>query len=341
MSLMREEALESPARVRKFLSEGIAAARAAGVALRLADVRYVEVLARGSSSHAGTALRYAFAAVTDLRLAAAMPSRAVNPLPTSAWQGVGLIGISQSGRSPDLIRYMQMAEGSKACRIGLINVDGSPLGATVEQNVPLCAGPEKAVAATKSVILSIVAGLGLLAGYRNLTNDDAHLAALPERLDDAARRDWSALSAVLAAAPAAFVVGRGPQFGAAKEIALKIAETVGVPALAYSSAEFLHGPLGAVSAATPVIGLLSDARDAPSVLEALARARGQGARTLLAHGQAGLGVAADLPLPPAVDAGADAAVALLPAYLAIEAAAIAAGRDPDSPRGLAKVTETV
>jgi glutamine---fructose-6-phosphate transaminase (isomerizing) len=342
-ALMRAETLEAPQALRRFLGEGCPAALEAGRALRAGALRQVEVLGRGSSSHAGTAVRYAFADGGLWRVGAAMPSVAARPMPAGSWSGSALLAISQSGRSPDLVRYAQMARIAGAQVVALVNVTTSPLAATASHVVPLCAGPEHAVAATKSVIASMVAGLAVLAGARDDTDLLVALNALPGRLQQAASADWSALTRLLAGARAAYVVGRGVDLGIAKELALKMAEAVGVPALAFSSAEFLHGPVGAASALTPVLGVVSDRRDVTSVLEALKRAQDRGAPTLLAHGfDANDGLPpADLPLPPPAGSAADAVLALMPGYLAIEAAARAAGRDPDRPQGLAKVTETL
>ena len=343
MSWMRDETLDSGACASAFLAHGMALALAAGDALRERAIRRVEVLGRGSSSHAGTVLRYALGAQGGLGVSAAMPSLASGDRTLAHMEHSALVAISQSGKSPDLVRFAAAARAAGAYTVALTNTAGSPLGTTADIEIPLCAGPERAVAATKSVIMSVFAGLAMVAGYGR---DDAlvqSLRRLPARLDEAAGCDWSALGRALPGARAVYVVGRGTDLGLAKELALKIAEAVGIPGLAFSSAEFLHGPLGAVSERTPVLGLCSDAPAMGSVLTALERARAQGAPTLLAHGQpAAPGVpASDLPLPAAQGSLADCLLALVPAYLAIEAAALAAGRDPDRPRGLAKVTETL
>ena len=343
MTLMREETLSCGARANAFLERGLASALAAGQTLRQRALQHVEVLGRGSSSHAGTVLRYAFAVQGGLSVSAVMPSVAANQESLAHLRNAALVAISQSGQSPDLVRYAAAARSAGAYVVGLINVDGSPLGATCDQEIALCAGPEKSVAATKSVVMSVLAGLALVAGFRGDAALTDALRELPKRLDEAAGCDWSALTAVLAGARAVYVVGRGADLGIAKELALKVAEAVGIPALAFSSAEFLHGPLAAVSAQTPVLGVASEAQALASVLIALERAREQGAPTLLAHGfTAASGVpSAQLPLPPMRGTLADVVLALVPGYLAIEAAAIAAGRNPDRPRGLSKVTETL
>lgn len=345
-SKMREEALSCGACAARFLAEGLAPALAAGQAMRARDLRHLDVLGRGSSGHAGAVLRYAFARAGGLTLSSAMPSAAADDRVLAHLADSALLVISQSGQSPDLLRYAKAARRAGAYTVALINADDSPLQACVDLRVPLCAGTEHSVAATKSVLLSVLAGLAVLAGFHG---DQVLLAALrqmPQRLEQAADCDWSALGAVLSGARAAYFIGRGADLGIVKELALKTAEVLGIPALAYSSAEFLHGPLGAVSDQTPVIGLASDATDLPSLLIALERARAMGASTLLAHGLATSSQipAAQLRLPLPNSAGvslADAPLALLPAYLALEAAARAAGRDPDVPAGLAKVTRTI
>ncbi len=343
MSWMREETLDSANCASRFLAHGLVLGLAAGDALRSRSIRHVEVLGRGSSSHAGTVLRYALAAHGGIGVSAAMPSLASSEQAVADMKHGALVAISQSGQSPDLVRFAQAARVAGAYLVALTNSTDSPLGATADIEVSLCAGPERAVAATKSVIMSVLAGLAIVSGYRR---DDKLVQALhrvPKRLDEAAACDWSALGASLVKARAVYVVGRGADLGIAKELALKIAEAVGIPGLAFSSAEFLHGPLGAVSAQTPVLGISSDALTMASVVTALERARGLDAPTLLAHGNGAVtGLpASDLPLPPAQGSLADCMLTLVPAYLAIEAAAIAAGRNPDQPRGLSKVTETL
>ena len=341
MSLMREETLASADCADAFLAQGMALALQCGATLRQRGVRHLEVLGRGSSSHAGTLLRYAIAAQGGLGVSASMPSLAAEARALTHLRGNALVAISQSGKSPDLVRYASAARDAGAYVIALTNTGGSALGAGADVDIALGAGPERAVAASKSVILSIFASLGLVAGYREDAALQYALAQLPERLRAAAHCDWSALGALLPNARAVYVLGRGADLGSAKEIALKIAETVGVPALAFSSAEFLHGPLGAVSAQTPVLGLAARPGEFDSVRTALSRARAMGAPTLLAHGQSATNSAADLPLPATQGTLADCLLPLMPAYLAIEAAARRAGRDPDQPRGLSKVTETL
>lgn len=343
MSWMETETRESATAAQRFLDQALPACLAEGREMATLGLRHVEVLGRGSSSHAGTLLRYALARQTGLIVSAAMPS--ASPLSGAAGWGAGsaVVALSQSGQSPDLVACAALRRGAGARSIALVNSAGSPLGRACEVEIVLHAGPERSVAATKSTIAAGLAGLGLVCGMHRTGLDGLSLATLPERLAQATGCDWSAFGSMLPGARALFVVGRGACLGMAKEIALKVTETTGIPALAYSSAEFLHGPVGAVGAQTPVLGLCCDDEHRASLGQALQRALDRGAPCLAAAFDGGPAAALPglaLPLPPARNRWADALLLLPPAYLAIEAAARAMGRDPDAPLGLSKVTHT-
>jgi glucosamine--fructose-6-phosphate aminotransferase (isomerizing) len=163
------------------------------------------------------------------------------------------IVISQSGRSPDLVTGARSARKSGALTIAIVNDVTSPVALACELTLPIGAGLERSVAATKSVVLSMVIGTQLIA---SLTSDHAlseKIIQLPQRFSDALTCDWSAWSGGFAAARAAFVIGRGFGLGPAREIALKITETMRLPTLSYSAAEVMHGPLACASADTPLL----------------------------------------------------------------------------------------
>ncbi len=349
-SWMRRETLECAEVAARFLQQVAPACLREGAALAAGAWTHVDVLGRGSSSHAGTVLRYALASHTPFTVSAALPSTgrdadvSVGSVASTIAQRVLLVAISQSGKSPDLIAYAQARRQSGARVVALVNAPGSPLGQASDLEVGLAAGPENSVAATKSTVAACLAGLGLVAGHAQARGDGqlwAALQSLPQRMVAAQAMDWSQLSALLPGARAIYLVGRGATLGVAKELALKISETTGIPALAYSSAEFLHGPLGATGAQTPVVGLCSDPDHRDSVAQALARAGARGAPCLAAYSGGGGSSGGELPQPPATERFTDALLMLPPAYLAIEAAAVQMGRNPDAPDGLAKVTRTL
>jgi glucosamine--fructose-6-phosphate aminotransferase (isomerizing) len=222
-----------------------------------------------------------------------------------------------------------------ALTVAVVNDPASPVAEAAEAVLPIAAGPERAVAATKTVVNSLLAGAYLVARWAGDRALEDAVRRLPERLRAALALDWSAWTGDLADAPAAFVTGRGHGFGPVKEIALKMSETLRLPALAYSAAELRHGPRGAVSRRTPVLALRQDDGAADSI-DALARdLRGDGLPVRLC------GTGGDLPWIGDDHPACDPIAMLVPAYRAIEREAVRRGLNPDRPAGLSKVTETL
>jgi glucosamine--fructose-6-phosphate aminotransferase (isomerizing) len=342
MTRMKLETLECPEVAARFLKHVYPHVHDEGLMLGSGAFDHLQVLGRGSSSHAGTTLRYGASGGTSLLVSAAMPSITARPVvrPSAADRSV-VMAISQSGKSPDLINYVRQSRlhGARVC--SLVNAPGSPLAQESHRAIELQAGPELAVAATKSTFAAGLACLGLLAGLQQAHSGvnalDALLQSVPDKARESLDLNWSALGELIVDARSVFFVGRGATLGIAKELALKVSETTGVPAMAYSSAEFLHGPIGAVDDKTPVIALNSDPEQNDSFATCIQRSRDRQAPSLLAQTSG----ASDLPIVQGADRFIDGLLMLLPAYLAIEAAATGMGRNPDAPSGLNKVTETV
>ena len=293
--------------------------------------------ARGSSAHAGSFLRYLLARRLGVVCADAMPSIASVYGVHQRLAGALLIAISQSGRSPDLLRQTAMARADGAFCLAVVNDPASPLAAACDAVIDVRAGVERGIAATKSVLATLAAALALAGAWQG--TEAPELDRLPGRLAQAAGLDWSALAEVLARVDRCFTVGRGAAFGIAGEAALKLAETCRIAALAYSAAELAHGPMALAEQDFPAVGFLQADATLPhtrAILEALA-ARGA---AVLAAGAAVAGAVA-LPTLPADAPEADLLGQLLCFYLAAEAAARRRGLDPDQPRGLSKVTRTV
>src|SRR5207302_911104 len=165
------------------------------------------------------------------------------------------IVISQSGRSPDLVAATQSARASGARTVAIVNAVPSPVANAAEFVIPIEAGPEHSVAATKTVVGSMAAGAELIAELADDMALKSALDRLPERLHRALTLDWSEISGDLASASAVFVTSRGLGLSSAREIALKLAEILRLPALSFSAAELQHGPRAALSSKTPVIVL--------------------------------------------------------------------------------------
>lgn len=316
----------------------LAAGEAARIGAMLRDKRFpfVVVCGRGSSGHAGVHLRYLVETRLGLPVSAAAPSVVTGYDRPPRIAGALFVVVSQSGRSPDLVAATRAARAGGALTLALVNDPDSPAAAASDLVLPILAGPERAVAATKTVTNSLVAGAALVAEWAGDRALREGLAALPERLFAALALDWSAWSADLRGAPAAFVTGRGHGLGPVREIALKLAETLRLPALGYSAAELRHGPRASVSAATPVLAL-RQADPLAEGVDALVRdLSGDGLRVQACGGPLG-----SLPWLDDGHPACDPIAMLVPAYRAIEAEARRRGLDPDAPAGLTKVTETL
>ena len=255
---MHAEAAETADVVARQFAANAAVIDALVARLKQRPPRFIVTCARGSSDHAATYGKYLFETTLGLVTASASPSvgsvYAVKP----QLDGALFIAISQSGKSPDLLRNAEIAKSAGAQVVALVNVADSPLAQLADTVIPLHAGPENSVAATKSYLCSLAALLQLTARW---SGDAALLAAvekLPDALREAWKQDWSPLVSGLRLANNLFVLGRGLGLAAAQEAALKFKETCGLHAEAFSSAEVKHGPMAIVNAEFPVLVFAQD-----------------------------------------------------------------------------------
>jgi glucosamine--fructose-6-phosphate aminotransferase (isomerizing) len=252
--------------------------------------------------------------------------------------GTLAVSISQSGQSPDVVEPIRYFRAGGATTVALVNDIDSPLAHEAEWALPLRAGKEQSVAATKSFIASLTAGARLVAEWQQDDELKAGLAALPDALRRAAQADWSAALEVLTPARNIMVVGRGISFPIALEAALKFKETSALQAEAFSGAEIKHGPMALIDEGYPLL-IFATRGPAQAGLVALAdEMRGRGARVLLA---APADVPSrDLELPVAACPDLDPIVAIAAFYVMAAHLSEARGLDPDKPRHLNKVTKT-
>ena len=290
---------------------------------------------RGSSGHAGVFLRYLIETRLHLPVSASAPSVITAFQKPLSLRNALFIVISQSGRSPDLVAATKSARASGARTVAIVNAVGSLVADAAEFVIPIEAGVEHSVAATKTVVGSMVAGAEFIAALAADAALRSALDRLPERLVRALALDWSALSADLAKASAVFVASRGLGLGPAREIALKLAEILRLPALGFSAAELQHGPRAALSARTPVLMMRLKDETAATVDQLASDLRESG----IAHHLCG-GAQSSLPWIGDDDPACDAIAMLVPAYRLIEQTAVSWGFDPDRPPQLSKVTET-
>lgn len=335
LSAMGREIAEIPAAAERQLAQFeplcVAADR-----IRAFMPRVMAFCGRGSSGHVGILLRYLFEARLGMLACAAAPSVVTAYDANPDMRAALFIVVSQSGRSPDIVATTARARELGALTLAIVNDVNSPVARAAELVMPIEAGPETSVTATKSVVLSMLAGARLVATRANDEQLSAALARSPMRLAAALASDWSRWTGSLSAAPAAFVVARGYALASAREIALKLTEALRLPALAYSSAELRHGPRAAITRATPVLVLRTNDETASGTDE-LARDLEKERATLFVAG----GPRASLPWLADDHPVVDSIAMLVPAYRAIEAAVRSRGLDPDNPPHLAKVTRTL
>ncbi|MEO5794608.1 MAG: SIS domain-containing protein [Rhodoferax sp.] len=335
---MFDEAISSAHQVRLQLASDQDRYAALGTALRARPPGGTVTIARGSSDHAAAYMAYLIMARSG-QLVTSLPMSLLTlyQAPLAIGQMLA-ISISQSGRSPDLVEPMQQFQRAGATTVALVNDTASPLAAAVDWAMPLHAGPELSVAATKSFICGLVAGARLAASWGAQNDFIARIDGLPEALEQACQHDWAEAIAPLLDAERLMVIGRGPGLAIANEAALKFKETCGIQAEAFSAAEVKHGPMALVGDAYPMLVFAPRGPAQASLIALAAEMRERGARVLLA---APTDVASrDLTLATAPHEDLDPITAIQSFYLLVEAVARARGQDPDRPRHLSKVTST-
>ena len=337
------EIYEQPAALGALLEHESSYARVADTA-RKRGATTIRMVGHGSSDNAASYGVYAFGLLprwTALR----------DSITLTAYYDAGLdmtgstvIALSQSGRTPDVIDYMTCARAAGAFTVALTNDVGSDLARAAEAVLPLAAGPERAVAASKTY-LNQVAALGLLAASaagegRRFAAGIRAAADLLEGEIPALEEQVREVALSFASVGRMFVVGRGIEFATAREIALKLLETCRVAAEPLTATALAHGPVAALDPLFPVWTIASDDETLPAVVEAAERVRAAGA-TLVASGDAaemlsGAAYTLAVPKPPAPLLSP--LLSVVPGQLFASALARARGLDPDHPVGLSKVT---
>ena len=332
-TLMHAEAAEAADVSRRQADQLADPIRRLGERLRTLDPHVVITCARGSSDHAATFAKYLIETRLRTPVASFAPSTA--SIYGTAWRklkGALFLAISQSGRSPDLLVSAADAREAGAFVVAIVNDIESPLAGLADLAIPMLAGEERSVAATKSFVASLLVITRIVSEW----TEDSELANALEHAPDLLTRawalDWSPALLVLREASNLYVLGRGLSLGIAQEAALKLKETCGLHAEAYSAAEVKHGPMAIVGAGFPVL-MLPPNDEAGEAFPPLASDFAErGAQVLLA-GDA---------LPALIDAHS----ALMPVatilsfYRMAAALSLARGLDPDRPPHLKKVTST-
>ena len=344
MSQLAREIQEQPVVIRRLLEAERDTALRVAEAIRSGHIQHVVIAARGSSDNAARYAGYLFGALNQLSVGLAMPSLFTLYDRPPRLADTLVVGISQSGQSPDIVAVVAEGRQQGALTLAITNDLRSPLAAEVEHCLELHAGPERSVAATKTYTASLTALAMLAASLAEDTNRLAQLDGLPEAVAQTLTLDQTAQATAnrWRFADRCVVVGRGYNYATAFEIALKLKELTYLVAEPYSPADFLHGPVAMVERDFPALVIAPSGATLANV-RALARdLRDAGAELLvisdvpamLQLGQTSLALPDKVPewLSPVTAAVAGQIFAL---HLAQ-----AKGLDPDRPRGLQKVTRT-
>ena len=331
MSMMLAECLEAPQRVRVLLKCDGERYAALVEGLRRDPPPFAITVARGSSDCVASYAAYLATALTGRIVASLPPSQATLEHSPLVLDRALVLAISQSGESPDIVETVRAAAGGGGRTVAIVNAPASPLARIAHHVLDQHAGPERSVAATKSVLCSLAVTARLLAAW---SADEAlldGLATLPDHLEAAAAAGLEAEPLPVQPDTPAFIVARGQGLAVAQEVALKLKETCGLHAEAFSAAELRHGPREIVGRRFLVLALALPGPGQEDVRAAARELRAQGARVAVIEPDAG----AEAPHHRLVPL-----LALQTLYPVIARTAVALGRDPDRPERLAKVTRT-
>lgn len=339
-----DEIREQPEVAARLLNGATAEVAAICETIRAADPSHVVIAARGSSDHAAIYAQYAMGVLAGINVGLATPSVHTLYGATPDYGRALVIGLSQSGASPDVVGVISAARAQGALTLAITNTPGSDMANAAEHHLDLRAGPERAVAATKTYTATLVALAMLTAGLSD-TPAQADLARLPDALaavldlEDEARR----IAADQATMDRCVVLGRGYHYATAREWSLKLKELAYVLADPYSSADFIHGPLALIEAGFPTFTVAPRGATTDDMEAVIERLGGElEARLLIASDDPVLCARGtwSLQLPTGLPEWLMPIVSIVPGQLHAMHLTMAKGRDPEQPRSIAKVTRT-
>ena len=345
MSQVQKEIEEQPGALARLLKEGRPGAEEIAARVRDYAPRFVVIAARGSSDNAARYAQYLFGAHNGLPVCLATPSLFTFYEAAPSLAGALVIGVSQSGQSPDIVAVVESGRKQGALTLAITNRPGSPLAAAAGHTLPLLAGEERAVAATKTYTNQLCALAMLSAALEGGEARWAELSRVPGLVEQAIT-----LNAGVGEKAARYryaehfaVVGRGFNYSTAFEVALKMKETSYLVAEPYSPADLLHGPVAMIDRGFPVLLVAPSGRVLADVAQLAGQLEQRSAELLAISDDASvLGRArVALPLPGGMPEWVSPMVAVVPGQMFAVALAGTRGLDPDQPRGLRKVTETL
>ena len=302
------------------------------------NVNQIITIARGSSDHAAAYLTYL--AMMKMGIIATSMPMSIATLHHAQFNAKSVLAVafSQSGQSPDLKCALEHFSSQGAQTLAFVNDIESPLSLSADHAVDLLAGAETSVAATKSFITQLVAGLSLVSHWTADANILSGLAVLPDALSSALQFDWSPAARRFQSAERMYVVSRGLGMSTALEAALKLKEICGIQAEAFSNAEIKHGPMALIGSNSHLLVFATSGPELPGLLDFAKQMRERGANVVVAGPPESPHI--DLPVFQTRFSEFDPITAIQSFYPMVEALARLRGLDPDKPPYLSKVTQT-
>jgi glutamine---fructose-6-phosphate transaminase (isomerizing) len=342
---LRDEILEQPAAAARLLDAAPSAFAPIAAAVRSRRPRFVVIAARGTSDNAGIYAQYLLAVRNGLVVALAAPSTLTLYDAHPDMADALVVGISQSGRSPDIVAVLDEARRQGALTVALTNAADSPLADTADHVVDLQAGPERATAATKTYTTELLAAALLSTAIDPPSSDEAaDLARVPALIAEALTAEAHArvLAGLHAGRDRAVVLGRGFSYPSAREWALKLQELALVAAMPYSAADFEHGPIALAEPGLPVLAVAPSGPELEAQIALLSRLREDHGTHLVVISDAAAAREIDegLTLPQGVPPWLSPIIEIVPAQSYAYHLTVARGLDPENPRTISKVTET-
>lgn len=348
LTLMEQETIEAPESVMKQLKANEKVINLLAERIQKIKPKFALTIGRGSSDHACTYAKYLLETNLGLVTASAAPSVVTIYNANLKLKDVLVIGISQSGKSPDICKMMEVARSMGAITVAIVNEIDSPLAKIAEFLVPLHAGKEISIAATKSYIASLSALVHLVSIAAENQKLFSALQNLPKALAEVLKYSWDEAISEFKNVNRTLVIARGFGFPIAQEAALKFKETCSIQAESFSAAEVLHGPFALIKKNHPYLLFAQDDASLFGTLELAKKIQSLGGKSILAlplnnnisqselHDYATI----ILKMPHSLHPILDPIMIIEAFYLMIAKLAVARGFDPDSPENLQKITET-
>jgi glucosamine--fructose-6-phosphate aminotransferase (isomerizing) len=341
-----DEIREQPEVLRRRLGAGMDAVRRVADEIHSRDVRFVLTAARGSSDHAGTYAQYVFGARNRLPVALATPSLfTVYDSPPRIHDAL-VIAVSQSGRSPDIVSVVEEGRKQGALTLAITNAPDSPIAQAAELHIDISAGPERAVAATKTYTAQLMALAGLSAALAGSSPEDLEaLGAVPAAVETALSLDARAhkIAEAYGDITHCVVLARGYNYATALEWSLKLKEMAYLFTDVYSTADFQHGPIAIVEEGLPILAVVPQGATYDGLVSLLEHVRDElGARlVVISDGDRALGLTDhNMSMPGGLPEWLSPIPAIVPAQLLAYYITRHKGLDPDQPRTINKVTLT-